>query len=239
VEVLQAVRRFRAADAVMRHRAQIEMQINETDLSALRHLIACERGHRVASPKDLSEFLNISSAATAKLLSRLSASGHIRREINPHDGRAQRLFATSTSHAELRHALAGPHELMMQAAQELTADQQAAVVHFLDSMSAIAVMPGRDEFSVDDPAVVPSAENVAAESATAESVAAENVAAENVAAENAAAALFRPLHPDHRPDHRPDDRPNDRPNDRADERSDDAPVMRSAASWSVTPRLNR
>ena len=138
---------------MMRHRAQIEMQINETDLSALRHLIACERGHRVASPKDLSAFLNISSAATAKLLSRLSASGHIRREVNPDDGRAQRLFATQTSHAQLRHALAGPHDRMMQVARELTEDQQAVVVQFLDSMSAIAAMPSMDEPAVDEPAV--------------------------------------------------------------------------------------
>ena len=125
----------------MRHRTQTEMHINETDLMAIRHLIGCEREHRVASPKDLSEFLNISSAATAKLLSRLTASGHVRREVNPDDGRAQRLFATQSSHEEMRRALAGTHDQLMQVALELTADQQAAVVDFLDAMSAIAVMP--------------------------------------------------------------------------------------------------
>ena len=144
MDVLRAVRRFRVADAAMRHRAQAEMNINETDLMAIRHLIACERQHRTASPKDLSEFLNISSAATAKLLSRLSASGHIRREVNPNDGRAQRLFATRSSHDEMRQALAGTHDQLMQVALKLTADQQVAVVHFLDAMSAIAVMPRPD-----------------------------------------------------------------------------------------------
>ncbi|SDN03969.1 DNA-binding transcriptional regulator, MarR family [Cryobacterium flavum] len=144
MEVLRAVRRFRVADAAMRHRAQAEMQINETDLMAIRHLIACERQNRVASPKDLSEFLNISSAATAKLLSRLTASGHIRREVNPDDGRAQRLFATSSSHEQMRQALSGTHEQLMQVAVGLAADHQAAVVHFLDAMSAIAMMPHPD-----------------------------------------------------------------------------------------------
>lgn len=144
MEVLRAVRRFRVADTAMRHRAQTEMHVNETDLMAIRHLIACERQHRMASPKDLSEFLNISSAATAKLLSRLSASGHIRREVNPDDGRAQRLFATRSSHDEIRHALEGMHQQLMQVTLELTADQQLAVVHFLDAMSAIAVMPRQD-----------------------------------------------------------------------------------------------
>lgn len=135
------MRRFRVADAAMRHRAQTEMNVNETDMTAIRHLIACERLHRVASPKDLSEFLNISSAATAKLLSRLTASGHIRREVNPHDGRAQRLFATQSSHEQVRQVLSGTHEQLMQVALDLTADQQAAIVQFLDAMSAIAVEP--------------------------------------------------------------------------------------------------
>ena len=141
VEVLRAVRRFRVADATLRHRAQAEMHINETDLMAIRHLIACERHNRVASPKELSEFLNISTAATTKLLSRLSASGHIRREVNPNDGRAQRLFATQSSHEQMRRSLAYAHEQLMHVARELTADHQAAVVHFLDSMSAIAATP--------------------------------------------------------------------------------------------------
>ncbi|WP_161498880.1 MarR family winged helix-turn-helix transcriptional regulator [Cryobacterium aureum] len=152
MEVLRAVRRFRVADAAMRHRAQADMHVNETDLMAIRHLISCERRNRVASPKDLSEFLNISSAATAKLLSRLQASGHIRREVNPDDGRAQRLFATVSSHDQIHQALSGTHELLMQVALELTADHQAAVVHFLDAMSAIAVMPRPEMASVEMPA---------------------------------------------------------------------------------------
>ncbi len=120
------------------------MRVNETDLMAIRHLIACERQSRVASPKNLSEFLNISSAATAKLLSRLTASGHIRREVNPDDGRAQRLFATQASHVQMRRALAGTHDQLMKVALDLTADQQAAVVHFLEAMSAIAIRPGSE-----------------------------------------------------------------------------------------------
>ena len=151
MEVLRAVRRFRVADAAMHHRAQTEMNVNETDMMAIRHLIACERLHRVASPKDLREFLNISSAATAKLLSRLSTSGHIRREVNPHDGRAQRLFATRSSHEQIRHVLSGTHDQLMQVALDLTADQQAAVVHFLDAMSAIAGGP-RPEASAEQAA---------------------------------------------------------------------------------------
>ncbi|TFD23851.1 MarR family transcriptional regulator [Cryobacterium lyxosi] len=152
MDVLRAVRRFRVADAAMRRRAQNDMRINETDLMAIRHLIACERHNQVASPKHLSEFLNISSAATAKLLSRLTASGHIRREVNPDDGRAQRLYATQASHIQIRRALSGTHKQLMKVALDLTADQQAAVVHFLEAMSAIAVMPRSEATTVEQSA---------------------------------------------------------------------------------------
>lgn len=145
LDVLRAVRRFRVADAAMRHRAQAEMHINETDLMAIRHLIAREREKRVASPKDLSEFLSISSAATAKLLARLTSSGHIRREVNPDDGRAQRLFATQSSHDQMRHALTGTHEQLLGVAVALSSDHQKAITHFLDAMSAIAMTPRSDE----------------------------------------------------------------------------------------------
>lgn len=148
IEVLRAARRFRVADAAMRYRAQALMNINETDLIAIRHLIACERGNSVANPKGLSEFLNISSAATAKLLSRLERSGHIRREANPRDGRAQFLFATTSSHAEMQRTLGGTHQEMMAVAINLTREQQEAVVHFLDAMSAIVVASHDEPVSV-------------------------------------------------------------------------------------------
>lgn len=133
--VLQALRRFKAADSAMRHRTQAEMDMNETDLLALRHLIAAEaRGHEVG-PKELSAALGISSAATAKLLARLVRSGHIRREVHPTDRRAQLLYATPDTHHEVRKTLGGMHERMFAVAQDFTAGQQRAIIDFLDAMS--------------------------------------------------------------------------------------------------------
>lgn len=133
--VLEALRRFRAADAAMRHRTQADMEMNETDLLAIRHLISSEARGAAVSPKDLSAVLGISSAATAKLLARLVESGHIRREPHPSDRRAQILYATPNAHDDVRATLGGMHRRMLEAAEGLTPAQQAAVIHFLDSLS--------------------------------------------------------------------------------------------------------
>ncbi|WP_166787924.1 MarR family winged helix-turn-helix transcriptional regulator [Cryobacterium adonitolivorans] len=135
VEVLRAVRRFRAADVAMRIRARSDMDMNDSDMVALRHLISAEERSEPIGPKDLSVFLGITSAATAKLLSRLEAAGRLRREPHPSDRRAQVLHATRHAHDEIRRALGAAHQRMLAAAQKLTPPEQLAVVRFLDELS--------------------------------------------------------------------------------------------------------
>ena len=141
MRVLEALRRFRAADSAMRHRTQAEMDMNATDLLAIRHLIAEEARGAAVGPTDLSKVLGISSAATAKLLSRLTGSGHIRREPHPSDRRAQVLHATPGAHQEVRATLSAMHGRMLDVAEGLTAAQQKAVIHFLDTLSVALSAP--------------------------------------------------------------------------------------------------
>ncbi|WP_434615446.1 MarR family winged helix-turn-helix transcriptional regulator [Arthrobacter sp. A5] len=142
VEVLQALRRFHAADAGMRRRLKADMDMNETDLSALRHLIAAEPSGHAIGPTDLTRKLGISSAATAKLLGRMARTGHVRREPNPLDRRAQLLYATTKAHHEVHKSLGSMHERMFVVAAGLPADQQQAVIRFLDLLSAAVDAPG-------------------------------------------------------------------------------------------------
>lgn len=121
------------------------MEMNETDLFAIRHLISAEAQGTAVSPKDLSAVLGISSAATAKLLARLVESGHIRREPHPSDRRAQVLHATPSAHDDVRATLGGMHRRMLEAAEGLTPAQQKAVIHFLDSLSVAVSAPEGDE----------------------------------------------------------------------------------------------
>ena len=144
-DVLAALRVFREADAAMRQRAQVQLAVNETDLLAIRHLIQGEARRTPVSPKDLSAYLGISTAATAKLLARLSRTGHIRREAHAVDGRVQLLYATSAAHQEVRRALGAVHDRMFAAAEDLDPTQRRAVIHFLtavaEAMSGDAPLP--------------------------------------------------------------------------------------------------
>ncbi|WGW11592.1 MarR family transcriptional regulator [Saxibacter everestensis] len=141
VLVLRALRRFHAADSAMRERLRVEMDMNESDLRALRHLISAEPSGRAIAPKDLARLLGISSAATAKLLARLVGSGHLRREVNPNDHRAQLLHVTPAAHLEVRKTLSSMHERMLAVAENLTRDQQETVINFLNLLSAAVDAP--------------------------------------------------------------------------------------------------
>ncbi|MEO6200324.1 MAG: MarR family transcriptional regulator [Cryobacterium sp.] len=141
MRVLEALRRFRTADRDMRHRTQSEMDMNETDLSAIRHLISAEAMGTAVGPKDLSAVLGISTAATAKLLARLVGSGHICREPHPSDRRAQLLHATPGAHEDVRATLSAMHGRMLDAAEGLTAAQQKTVIHFLHTLTAAVCVP--------------------------------------------------------------------------------------------------
>ncbi|MDY7543604.1 MarR family winged helix-turn-helix transcriptional regulator [Cryobacterium breve] len=160
-DVLAALRVFRAADAAMRQRAQAQLAVNETDLLAIRHLIQGEARRTPVSPKDLSVYLGISSAATAKLLARLSRTGHIRREAHAVDGRVQLLYATSAAHQEVRRALGAVHDRMFAAAEGLDPAQRRAVIHFLtavaEAMSGDASLPAPEPIAAlaPDPGAAP------------------------------------------------------------------------------------
>ncbi|MET0975547.1 MAG: MarR family transcriptional regulator [Leifsonia sp.] len=135
VRVLEALRRFRSADRTMRQRTQGDMDMNETDLAALRFMIAAERDGRSVGATELAHHLAISTAATTKLVKRLSASGHVMRLPHPSDGRAQVLRPTPGAHDEVRKTLGEMHARMMAVADSLDPDEQHVVMRFLTEMA--------------------------------------------------------------------------------------------------------
>ncbi len=134
--VLKAVRDFRRLDVEMRRRTQSALDINETDLLAIRHLIRADRAGESLGPTELSARLGISTAATAKVLSRLTRSGHIRREPHAVDRRAQVVHATPRAHLELKRTLGAVHGRMHAIADGLSAADRRAVILFLEAMGA-------------------------------------------------------------------------------------------------------
>ena len=83
MQVLQAIRAFSDAMDRMHGGMKGDMEMNATDLAALRMLIMREQRGKPVSPHDVARHLRISTASTTKLLDRLSESGHVERRPHP------------------------------------------------------------------------------------------------------------------------------------------------------------
>jgi DNA-binding MarR family transcriptional regulator len=134
LDVLNALRDYRASETAMRRRTRNSMGMNETDLLAVRFLLQAEQsGHRIG-PKELGTKLGISSASTTTLIDRLVASGHARREDHPTDRRALVIRPTTNSDNEVRATLGRMHSRMMAVAASLGEEEARAIVGFLVEM---------------------------------------------------------------------------------------------------------
>jgi len=134
VAVLRAMREYHAAEAEMRRRSRSAMQLNESDMLALRLLFTAARAGRNVSPTELSKALGITTASTTGLIDRLVRNGHVERRPNPDDGRAVIVVPTTTSETEVRVTFSNVHRRMMDAAKCLSPDEAATIVAFLEKM---------------------------------------------------------------------------------------------------------
>ncbi len=146
IDVLNALRDYRASEAAMRRRTRTAMGMGETDLAALRFLLQAQRRGAMLTPTELSQRLGISTSSTTTLLDRLERSGHVARHRNPADRRGLVIQATEHSDRELRETLGRMHDRMMEVAEALPPEAAAVVVQFLrrmaDAVDGIDGQPG-------------------------------------------------------------------------------------------------
>ncbi|WBU37938.1 MarR family winged helix-turn-helix transcriptional regulator [Homoserinibacter sp. YIM 151385] len=134
VDVLNALRQYRAAEVAMRRRTRTSMGMGETDILALRYVVAAEKAGRIVTAKQLASRLEISTPSTTALIDRLERSGHVRREPHPTDRRAVTIVPTASTHDEVRHTLGSMHERMVEVAETLDRRSAQAVIEFLTRM---------------------------------------------------------------------------------------------------------
>jgi len=104
MDVLVAVRAFSDAMDRMYGDMKGDMDMNATDLAALRMLIMREQRGETVSPHQVAKHLRISTASTTKLIDRLASSGHLERRPHPRDRRARVVVLTQESRvAFFRH----------------------------------------------------------------------------------------------------------------------------------------
>ena len=146
--VLKSLRDYRAAETEIRRNTRDSMGMGETDILALRYLLRVQASGKQVVPKDLSRFLDITSASTTSLIDRLVASGHVRREPHPSDRRSVVVVPTVESDKEVRETLGAMHRRMMSAAESLTADEARVVVDFLQRMTESLMVHDDEELKV-------------------------------------------------------------------------------------------
>lgn len=136
VDVLNLLRRYRAAETAMRARTRASMRMNETDLMALRYLLRESRAGNIVRPIDLARVLAISTASTTTLIDRLEKGGHVRREKHPTDRRAGVIVPTVSSDDEVRQTLGQMHRRMLALVDEFSENERAVVSRFLAGMTS-------------------------------------------------------------------------------------------------------
>ncbi len=120
VDLLNLMRRFREAERKMRAQTRNSMGMNETDMSALRFLLAEHRKGVIAS--------------ISVLIDRLCRDGYAERIVHPSDRRSVGIIPTQYSDTEVRGTLHEMHERMMDAVNMLSERERIAAAKFLEAM---------------------------------------------------------------------------------------------------------
>lgn len=139
MEAMTAVRAFSDAMDKMHGGLRGDMDMNASDLAALRMLIVREQRGEWVSPHDIASHLAISTASTTKLLDRLTASGHLERRPHPRDRRARVVVLSQAARAEfyehfgarmrrMRAAMEGYSDVELRACVRFLADMEDALV---------------------------------------------------------------------------------------------------------------
>lgn len=134
-ELMAALGRLRDAEQRLTEASLKYMKLNRTDMRALHFLIACQHRGELASPREIAQHLEISSASTTKLLDRLERGGHVVRTPHPTDRRALTISVTPETHEAAMNTVGRQQARRFHAAARLSDDQRKTVISFLDDMT--------------------------------------------------------------------------------------------------------
>lgn len=133
---LESVRAFSDAMDRMHTGLRSDMDMNATDLSALRMLSIREQRGELVKPHDLARHLGISSASTTKLLDRLSKEGFVERAPHPNDRRALVIKLTESSRRDFGRHFSSRIARMRGAMESFSEPELRVAIRFLDELGA-------------------------------------------------------------------------------------------------------
>lgn len=126
------------------------MQLNRTDMTALRIMLRASRAGSPVNAATLGRDLQISSAATTVLIDRLENRGHAERRRSATDARSVEIWPTPAAHDAVRSTMGDLHERMMGVARGLTPSEAQTIRTFYAELETamgemdFALPPGPD-----------------------------------------------------------------------------------------------
>lgn len=148
--VMSAMNTLRRAEERLSEASTRYMKLNKTDMRALHFIIVTQNRGEFATPGEIAHHLEISSAATTKLLDRLARGGHITREPHPSDRRALMIRVTPHTHQSARETVGRQHAKRFVAAARLSPAEREVVSRFLEDL-ATELSSGYEHWSRESP----------------------------------------------------------------------------------------
>lgn len=133
--LMESLAGLREAEQTLSQASRRYMRLNETDMRALHYLIVCANRNLVATPGGIAHHLDVSTAATTKLLDRLEKGGHITRAPHPTDRRALRISITPETRLAAMETVGRQQAKRFYAAARLTPAEREVVIRFLTDMT--------------------------------------------------------------------------------------------------------
>lgn len=137
VAVLGAIKAWRESEERTSLESRSYMRLNETDMKALRYVIAAKNSGVLVTAGMLAEHLQISTASITKMLDRLEKAHHITRTQHPSDRRAVVISITAETHADARATIGRKHARRFDVAAALTPPEREVVIRFLNDLAAL------------------------------------------------------------------------------------------------------
>lgn len=135
MRVMDALARFRVADADMHHRVRTTASLGENELRILGFLLREHRAGRVVKPSEISRHIGVSSASTTALLDRLERQGSVERVSHPTDRRSILIAPTAQAEQEVADLVDAFDQRVRQIADAFDEDGRTAVLSFLEAVT--------------------------------------------------------------------------------------------------------
>lgn len=135
VRVLEGLRKWRESEHRQSEASRRYMKLGETDMRALRFIIATGNQGRTVTPGAIAAHLGISSASTTKMLDRLARDGHVRRLPHRTDRRSLVIEVTEETRRVALRLVGRTHARRFEAAARLSPAEREIVTRFLADLS--------------------------------------------------------------------------------------------------------